>query len=197
MRRTRRSDLGGDEGLDDIDDRRDHLQRDQQQVERLAATRAPDHQTDQDLHREIGQLIEHEPQRRAISHAENHGDGEDREYPYHRHRGQRWPRAIMTRNADQREADREQKDKKDADAYGGRVDLPRQQKFEADVDDAHAIAEREPPRAARGPVGRRDHGERDGKNAGHGHVDPKHESCSHRPTLHRSGHVAGRSRTFG
>src|SRR3546814_5482482 len=91
----------------------------------------------------------------------------------------------MTSNADQREADREQKDEEDADADGSRVDLLRQQKFEADIDDPHAIAECKPPRAARGPVGRRDHGERDGKNAGHGHVDPKHESCSHRPTHHR------------
>src|SRR3546814_5190242 len=69
-------------------------------------------------HREIGQLIEHEPQRRTISHAENHGNREDGEHPYHRHRGQRWPRAIMTSNADQREADREQKDEEDADADG-------------------------------------------------------------------------------
>src|SRR3546814_15692485 len=92
-----------------------------------------------------------------------------RSHPYHRHRGQRRPRAIMTRNADQREADREQKDKKDADADGGRVDLPGQQKFEADIDDAHAIAEREPPRAARGPVARKSVGE--GKS-GAVRVDP-------------------------
>src|SRR3546814_13143538 len=90
------------------------------------------------LHREIGQLIKHEPQRRTISHAENHGNREDGEHPYHRHRGQRWPRAIMTSNADQREADREQKDEEDADADGSRVDLLRQQKFEADIDDPHA-----------------------------------------------------------
>src|SRR3546814_9288344 len=79
--------------------------------------------------------------RRTISHAENHGNREDGEHPYHRHRGQRWSRAVMTSNADQREADREQKAEEDADADGGRVDLARQQNFEADIDDPHAIAE--------------------------------------------------------
>src|SRR3546814_12779019 len=76
-----------------------------------------------------------------------------RSHPYHRHRGQRRPRAIMTRNADQREADREQKDKKDADADGGRVEQPGQQKFDAEIVDDHALADRGQPDVKRHRVG--------------------------------------------
>ena len=103
----------------------------------------------------------------------------------------------MPRHADQRKAEREQEDEEYADADGRRVDLMRQQEFEAGVDDSQAIAGREPPGAARGPVRRGDHGECDGKNAGHGHVDAKHKGSSHRPTHYRTGQRNRRSRTFG
>ena len=88
----------------------------------------------------------------------------------------------MMGDTDQRKAERDQEDQEYADADRGRIDLSRQQKFERDIDDAHAIARRKPPRTARAAVRRRNHGERNGENAGDGHIDAKHKGGGHRLT---------------
>src|SRR3546814_5336043 len=68
-----------------------------------------------------------------------------------------------------------------------RIGLLAKQKLQADVDEAHAAAERQPPCAARAAVHYREHGEGHGKNARNGHINAQHEGSSHRSTHHCPG----------
>src|SRR3546814_11165017 len=90
----------------------------------------------------------------------------------------------MTRDPDQDETERGQIDKKYPDADRHRIGLLAKQKLQADVDEAHAAAERQPPCAARAAVHYREHGEGHGKNARNGHINAQHAGSSPRSTPH-------------
>src|SRR3546814_999573 len=83
------------------------------------------------------------PRRRTIGHAEDDRHQQDRDQPDGRHRDPGRFCAIMTRDPDQDETERGQIDKKYPDADRHRIGLLAKQKLQADVDEAHAAAERQ------------------------------------------------------